>query len=109
MLSELDEDLEEEMVADEECVTDKEVSLYKSLPRSATSDPLDWWRQHKTTFPYLCKLARKYLCIPATSVASEREFSAAGNIVSAKRNCLKPAKVNQLCFLSQNLKSIQLY
>lgn len=30
-------------------------------------DPLTWWRLHHVNFPWLSKLARKYLCIPAKS------------------------------------------
>ncbi|XP_067948816.1 E3 SUMO-protein ligase ZBED1-like [Watersipora subatra] len=86
----------------------KEVTLYTSLPTVAEkdSDPLTWWSQHETSFPCLAKLAKKYLCIQASSVASERLFSTAGNIITARRNSLKPAKVNQLCFLSTNLASL---
>ena len=83
---------------------DREVDLYKTLPKAYTNDILQWWQQHEGSFPILAKMAKKYLCVPATSVPSERQFSAAGNIVSAKRNSLKPGKVNQLCFLSANLK-----
>ncbi|KAK0147408.1 Zinc finger BED domain-containing protein 1 [Merluccius polli] len=46
-------------------------------------DPLAWWRVHNVNFPWLSKLARKYLCIPATSAPSERLFSASGNIVTS--------------------------
>ncbi|XP_067930857.1 E3 SUMO-protein ligase ZBED1-like [Watersipora subatra] len=84
--------------------TDKEISLYASLPRlSMKSDPLVWWREHRETFPYLAQLAQKYLSIQAMSVSSERVFSAAGNIVTNQRNCLKLAKVNMPCFLAANL------
>ena len=48
-------------------------------------------------------MARKYLCIPATLVPSERAFSTAGNIVNAKRSCLLPKNTNILTFLAQNL------
>ena len=51
----------------------------------------------------LSSLAQKFLCICATSVASERTFSTGGNIVTSKRNCLKPHVVDQLVFLAQNL------
>lgn len=95
--------------APEESISEKEVNLYRSLPVAAKDlEPLQWWQQNKTTFPTLAKLSKRYLCIPATSVPSEREFSAAGNIVSAKRNCLKPGKVNELCFLASNLKRLAL-
>ena len=34
-------------------------------------DPLTWWRDTQMMFPRLSELARKYLCIPATSSSSE--------------------------------------
>ena len=47
------------------------------------------------------QLARRYLCICAASVPSERVFSAGGNIVT---NSLKPARADQHVFLATNLK-----
>lgn len=105
LLSELETcEAEQQPVEEQSTEADKELALYKSLPKACTKDILEWWKQHQTTFPVLATMAKKYLCVPATSVPSERQFSAAGNIVTAKRNCLKPSKVNQLCFLSANLK-----
>ena len=49
-------------------------------------------------------LARKYLCSCATSVASERTFSTAENIITNARSLLKPEKANQLIFLAKNMK-----
>jgi hypothetical protein len=54
------------------------------------------------------RIARKYLCIVATSVPSEQLFSTAGNIVSEKRACLLPENVNKLVFLHVNLPLLQL-
>lgn len=68
-------------------------------------DPLKWWKFHKINFPRLCKLAQKYLCVQATSSASERAFSTSGNVVSNHRSCLKPDKVDMLVFLAKNLSS----
>lgn len=67
----------------------KEVILYASLPTLAEKDkdPLECWATHYISFPNLASLARKYLCIQATSVASEKLFSNAGLICSARRNC----------------------
>ena len=82
-----------------------ELDTYFRLPTPGTdSDPLQWWRLYKKDLQKLSSTARKYLSIPATSVPSERIFSVAGNIVSAKRNRLSPENVNKLVFLNHNLK-----
>ena len=50
-------------------------------------------------FPALSRVARKYLCIPATSASSERTFSTTGLIITEKRNRLKPDIVSAMVFL----------
>ena len=86
-------------------IIEKEVRWYTSLPatKDKNEDPLQWWQKNKNTFPHLANVVKKYMAIPATSVPSERLFSVAGNIVTDKRNSLKPANVNRLCFLAANL------
>ena len=69
------------------------------LPR--TEDPLNWWKDNSHIFPQLAPLARKYLCLLATSVPSERLFSKAGELVSLKRNRLKPKNINMFLFLNK--------
>ena len=70
------------------------------------SNPLLWWRINETRFPRIAKIARRYLTIPASSIPSERVFSTAGNIVSAKRNRLSSSNVDKLIFLAQNWRII---
>ena len=67
-------------------------------------DLFEWWANREKRYPALAELARKYLCIPATLASAERVFSAAGNIVTSKRNYLLPENVNLLVFLYQNQK-----
>lgn len=57
---------------------------------------LDYW---STSNSMLREIADKYLCIPATSVPSERIFSKAGDIMTNKRNRLKDKNLNTLLFL----------
>ena len=81
-----------------------EIDQYIHSPcAEVDSNPLEWWKTHYVDYSHLACLAKKYLCIPATSVASERLFSTSGNIVTDKRCCLKPERVNMLTFLAKNL------
>ena len=66
-------------------------------------DALLWWRTNEARFPTLGKLARKYLCVPATSVPSERIFSTAGHVISCRRSSLTPENADMLIFLHKNL------
>ena len=57
---------------------------------------------HRSHYPILAKLIRKFWCVPATSVRSEELFSAAGNMLSQKRNRLLPENLDKLVFLCNN-------
>lgn len=69
-----------------------------------TEDPLCWWTKNQVMYPMISKLAKRYLCIPGTSVSAERVFSTAGDIVTAQRSTLNSEHVDQLLFLNKNLK-----
>ena len=78
-----------------------EISHYKEMPAIGMRyKPLQWWNLNKHVLPNLAKLAQKYLGIVATSVPSERLFSVAGNIVSAKRAALLTENVEKTWFSS---------
>ena len=51
-----------------------------------------------------CKSWPKDICVPARSVASEKVFSSAGDLVSAQRLCLCSEHVDKLIFLKKNLR-----
>ncbi|KAJ8381424.1 hypothetical protein SKAU_G00022020 [Synaphobranchus kaupii] len=89
---------------DEDTTERSELETYLMQPAAHfDSDPLLWWKAHEEEYPVLARLARRYLCIPATSVLSERVFSASGLLVSRLRSRLLPEHVNMLVFLNKNL------
>ena len=80
-----------------------EISKYRSQSSDVNTNPLLWWKSHDHTYTHLAELARRRLTSPGTSVPSERLFSAAGNLVSAKRNCLLSNNIDMLLFLNKNM------
>ncbi|XP_076135696.1 E3 SUMO-protein ligase ZBED1-like [Alosa pseudoharengus] len=64
----------------------EEIQRYRErnlLPLNGS--PLEWWRA-QVDLPLLSAITKRYLCIPATSVAAERVFSTAGDIISSQRS-----------------------
>ena len=81
---------------------------YKQEPSiGLKGNPLDWWNSSSAKFLLLSKLAKRYLCTQATSVASERIFCTAGDIVTSQRASLNPDNVEMLIFLKKNYKDSQ--
>ncbi|CAM4654807.1 unnamed protein product [Leuciscus chuanchicus] len=68
-----------------------ELNSYLQAPDAdSETNPLAWWKINSATYPRVSLLAKRYLCIPATSSPSERAFSTGGNVVSGNRAALKP-------------------
>ena len=65
--------------------------------------PFKYWATNKLKFPGAHKLARKYLCAPLGSVASERVFKLAKRTVEHRYN-LKAENVEMLIFMKYNLR-----
>ena len=60
---------------------------------------LHYWASRQNSLPTLALMARRYLCIPATSASSERVFSKGRRIVSWQRSSLKPSTIEELICL----------
>ena len=87
----------------QEQAVDKEFQKYLAEDLISIDDnPLKWWKNNQFCFPILAKVAKQFLCIPATSVLCERLFSTSGNIIAPKRASLEPNTASMLCFLAQN-------
>lgn len=66
------------------------------------NNPLDMWREKAAEFPYLARIARRVLAIPATQAQSERMFSAAGLLNDGRHDSLDPENLELLVFLRCN-------
>ncbi|XP_050062310.1 E3 SUMO-protein ligase ZBED1-like [Aphis gossypii] len=77
---------------------------YMNMPyQHLNCNIVEYWRDHKSLLHPLSEIALKYIMIPATSVPSERIFSKAGQIMSARRNRLLPDNLDTLVFLNKNM------
>lgn len=71
------------------------------------NNPLDMWREKAAEFPYLARIARRVLAIPATQAQSKRMFSTAGLIEDERCDSLDPANVDLLVFLRCNWAAME--
>ena len=90
-------------VADTSSPQDEVDIILREPPVGPKTNPLKWWKLTEHRFPILSKVAKRLLCIQATSVPSERIFSTSGLIVNKQRASLKPENVDMLVFLNRNL------
>jgi hypothetical protein len=66
------------------------------------NNPLEWWKSHEESFPTLSILAKKFLAIQGSSAPSERIFSQASLLISAKRTSMDPHIAGKALFVKQN-------
>ena len=102
--AQFDEELDKEKKAPtKKNAVDVEYETYIHLDRlQRKENPLIWWMKHEAHLPRLARLAKKYLAVPSSSVPSERVFSKAGELVSARRANLNNKNVDMILFLNKN-------
>jgi hypothetical protein len=59
-------------------------------------DVLSWWKRRAKSFPILSAMARDFLAIPLSTVASESAFSSGGRILGDTRSSLTPEMLQAL-------------
>lgn len=79
------------------------IFLHLNFFKTEQFDWLKWWYQYRNKFPKLYYLFLDTCCVPASSAPSERVFSYAGNVMTKKRNRLKPGTLQSLCRAKINL------
>ena len=92
---------DEEEEAGDDTVSDisKELESYKKEDEDPDTEPMAWWRAKESKYPLLSRLARRFLCVPATSVEAERRFSDLGLLLTKRRLCLTGQHVDMILFL----------
>ena len=71
--------------------------------------PLDWWKTSAHRFKNFERLAVKYLAIPATSAPSERIWSRAARVRTAKRNKLSEEVSSAIMYCKENRELLHKY
>ena len=98
---------EETPKADDQALKDEvDLFLREVIPGKKALEKgfsLKWWEGKVGCYPNIARVARKYLCVPASSVPTERIWSLAGNIVTKKRAALKSENIDMLIFLNYNM------
>ena len=79
----------------------EELEAYRSKSFRTTSDnPLDFWKLHASEFPKLARIAKELFAVQGSSAQSERDFSTAGLIRTAKRSQLSARQVSAIELIS---------
>jgi hypothetical protein len=60
---------------------------------------LEWWREHKYSFPVLSHFARDIILVPVSMVSSEATFSTVGRIIEERRSSLAHETVEAITCL----------
>jgi len=78
-----------------------ELAEYKSMSAMSMMSapavgPLEFWKQKADQLPIMSFIARRFLCVSASSAQSERDFSSVGRTVTETRSRLSAENVEAL-------------
>ena len=83
---------------------DEELERYlKERKLKSDGDPFEWWRNRRTEYPLMAKLARKYLAVQGTSTPAERVISRLGAVLTKRRQSLTGDIFSKMMFLSDSI------
>ncbi len=90
----------DDVIQDDKELSEVEAYQKQQISASEVTTVLKFWQTNEKKFPALSTLARQVFAVMSTSSASERNFSLAGVVVTARRSCLTSSSVNDLLFLN---------
>jgi hypothetical protein len=59
-------------------------------------DILNWWHEHKLTYPILSLMAKDIMSVPVSTTSSESCFSLTGRIIEERRRAMNAETIEQL-------------
>ena len=71
--------------------------------RDVAADPLEFWRNHRQSFPRLFEIVKQTLFALGSTAFIERMFSVAGYILSERRNRTSDEKFENQLFANVNI------
>ncbi|KAK3099225.1 hypothetical protein FSP39_001193 [Pinctada imbricata] len=83
-----------------------EIDRYMTLEQT-TSQPLLWWKSRQSVYPILSKVARRYLCTPATSLPPEAIFKRQYKELNDRRRLIPDDLVDKMVFLNRNYNRLK--
>nr|GEX59187.1 zinc finger BED domain-containing protein RICESLEEPER 2-like [Tanacetum cinerariifolium] len=88
-----------------ECYVNSNFVIHLHPKEFATFDALGFWKEKKTMFPVLSRMAMDLISVQASSVASEFAFSTSGGrgVLSIRRTRLTPASLEMCMCLKDHL------
>ena len=95
----------DDIAEDEDQTSEVQAYQMQKVAPSEDKDVLGFWQANENNFPGLSALARKTFAVMSSSSASERNFSLAGHVVSARRSSLKSSSVNNILFLNSAIRA----
>eukprot|EP01080_Neovahlkampfia_damariscottae_P006195 gene6195-10202_t len=85
------------------------INYINELPQDPSEDILAYWKNNAKKYPKLSALARNLLSIQGSSADVERDWNFVGNMITEKRNQLKPEKVSKMAFVKKNIRFSKYY
>ncbi|GFS18842.1 zinc finger BED domain-containing protein 4 [Elysia marginata] len=78
-----------------------EVHRYiEESPVSRQENPLQYWKDREVLYPKLCKVVKKFLAVPATSVPASQVFSGEEKKKISRRSFIKESNLDSMLFLN---------
>jgi len=86
--------------------TETELAKYKSLAvKPGCKGSIQFWKEQASEFPIMSQVARRVLCITASSAQCERVFSSVGNTITHVRSRLSAEKGESVEIVRWGLKN----